>query len=158
MILQFNLNGLKRQPNESSLSKTTKRDVFSNTCPPWTSFWSPWPVCSLPSTRQWKLWQWANSINWRRNNDQLLSFLNFPELNLALRSLPTLAHDPPAHIKASFELVSEEMTERTVRRKCRRKNGWICNIFYSSHLENPIAKKLLFPIKRGTDSMQQECG
>ena len=39
---------------------------------------------------------------------------------------PAECQVPPAHVKASFEFVIEELTElieRTVRRKCRRKNG-----------------------------------
>ena len=39
----------------------------------------------------------------------------FPEFNLALRRLPALAHVPPTHVKASFELVIEV-------RKCRKSN------------------------------------
>ena len=42
---------------------------------------------------------------------------NFPEFNLALRMLPTLAHVPPAHVKASFELVIEEITDVIEREK-----------------------------------------
>ena len=69
----------------------------------------------------------TQSFNRKINEIGLKTYYeNFPEFNLALRMLPALAHVPPAHVKASFELVIEEITdviERTVRRKCRRKNG-----------------------------------
>ena len=35
----------------------------------------------------------------------------FPELNMELRMLNALAHVPPAHVKASFELVIEKVTD-----------------------------------------------
>ena len=71
--------------------------------------------------------------------------------NLALRMLPALAHVPPAYVKASFELVIEEITdiiERTVRRKCRRKMDELAIYFKSIYIENPIVnKKPPFPIE-----------
>ena len=38
-------------------------------------------------------------------------FENCPDFNLALRMLPALAHVPPCHVKASFELVVEKIAE-----------------------------------------------
>ena len=52
------------------------------------------------------------SFNRKINELGLKTFYeNFPDFNLALRMLPALAHVPPSHVKASFELVIEEITE-----------------------------------------------
>ena len=59
--------------------------------------------------------------------------------------LHALAHAPPAHVKESFELVFEEITdliERTVRRQSRgKKMDGLALYFKSTYIENPIANK-----------------
>ena len=77
---------------------------------------------------------------------------NVPEFNLALRMLPALAHVPPAHVKASFELVIEEITDVTEREQFEEsvveKMDELAIYFKSTYIENPIVnKKPLFPIE-----------
>ena len=77
---------------------------------------------------------------------------NFPEFNLALRMLPALAHVPPAHVKASFELVIEEITDVIEREQFEEsvveKMDELAIYFKSTYIENPIVnKKPPFPIE-----------
>ena len=76
----------------------------------------------------------------------------FPEFNLALRMLPTLAHVPPAHVKASFELVIEEITDVIEREQFEEsvveKMDELAIFFRGTYIENPIVnKKPPFPIE-----------
>ena len=65
--------------------------------------------------------------------------------------LPVLAHVPPAHVKASFELLIEEVTDVTKREEFEtnvlEKMDKLAIYFKSAYIENPIAKKPLFPIE-----------
>ena len=76
---------------------------------------------------------------------------NFPEFNLALRMLPALAHVPLAHVKASFQLVIEEITDVIEREQFEEsvveKMDELAIYFKSTYIENPIVnKKPPFPI------------
>ena len=70
---------------------------------------------------------------------------DFPEFNLALRVLPALAHVPPAHVKASFELIIEEKTDVIERELFEEsvveKMDEVAFYFKSTYIENPIVKK-----------------
>ena len=77
---------------------------------------------------------------------------DFPEFNLALRILPARAHVPPAHVKTSFELVIEEITDVIEREQFEEsvveKMDELAIYFKSTYLENPIVnKKPPFPIE-----------
>ena len=70
-------------------------------------------------------------------------YQNFPELNMALRMLTALAHVPPAHVKASFELVIEEVTDVIEREQFEEsvveRLDELAISFKSTHIE-PICK------------------
>ena len=54
----------------------------------------------------------TQSFNRKINEIGLKTYYeNFPEFNLALRMLPSLAHVPPAHVRVFFELVIVEKTD-----------------------------------------------
>ena len=77
---------------------------------------------------------------------------NFPEFNLALRMLPAVSHVRPAHVKASLELVIEEITDVIERKQLEEsvveKMDELAIHFKSTNIENPIAnKKLSVPIE-----------
>ena len=77
---------------------------------------------------------------------------NFPEFNLALRMLPALAHVPPIRVKASFELVIEEIADVNEREQFEEsvveKMDELAIYFKSTYIENPIVnKKPPFPIE-----------
>ena len=59
--------------------------------------------------------------------------------------LPALAHVPPAHVKASFELVFEEITDVIEREQFEEsvveKVDELVICFKSTCLENPIVNK-----------------
>ena len=66
--------------------------------------------------------------------------------------LPALAHVPPAHVKASFELVIEEITDVIEREQFEEsvveKMDELAIYFKSTYIENPIVnKKPPFPIE-----------
>ena len=60
-------------------------------------------------------WCWfhlTKSFNCKINEIGLKVFdENCPDINLALRMLPALAHVPTCHVKASFELAVEEIAQ-----------------------------------------------
>ena len=76
----------------------------------------------------------------------------FPEFNLALRMLQALAHVPSAHVKASFELITEEITDVIERKQFEEnvveKIDELAIYFKSTYIENPLLnKKPPFPIE-----------
>ena len=65
---------------------------------------------------------------------------------------PALADDPPAHVKAFFELVIEKITDVTEREQFKEcvvlKMDELAICLKITYIENPIAsKKPLFPIE-----------
>ena len=87
----------------------------------------------------------------------------FPEFNLAPQTLLALAHDLPAHVKASFEFVIEEITDVIEREQFQErvlaKMDELAIYFKSTYIENPIVNKnRLFQSKCRTSTMQQERG
>ena len=59
----------------------------------------------------------TQSFNRKINEIRLKTFYeDFPEFNLALRRLPALSHVVPAHVKATFEFVSEEIIQMEIIR------------------------------------------
>ena len=95
----------------------------------------------------------VESFNRKINETGLKTYYeNFPEFNLALRMLPALAHVPPAHVKTSFELVVEEITDVIEREQFEEsvveKMDELAIYFRSTYIENPIVnKKPPFPIE-----------
>ena len=95
----------------------------------------------------------TQSFNRKINEIGLKTYYeNFPEFNLALRMLPALAHVPPAHVKASFELVIEEITDVIEREQFEEsvveKMDELAIYFKRTYIENPIVnKKPPFPIE-----------
>ena len=95
----------------------------------------------------------TQSFNRKINENGLkIYYENFPEFNLALRMLPALAHVPPAHVKACFVLVIEEITDVIEREQFEEsvveKMDELEIYFKSTYTDNPFAnKKLPFPIE-----------
>ena len=95
----------------------------------------------------------TQSFNRKINEIGLKTYYeNFPQFNLALRMLSALAHVPPAHVKTSFELVIEEITDVIEREQFEEsvveKMDELAIYFKSTYIENPIVnKKPHFPIE-----------
>ena len=89
---------------------------------------------------------------------------NFPEFNLAPRMLPALSHVPPAHVKASFELVIEEITDVIERQQFEEsvveKMDELVKYFKSTYIKNSIViRKPPIPIEmwNGTWKKIRKC-
>ena len=132
----------KRTPTLTKYWQTSKRQC-------WMFSAKKFPNTEI-SCRYFHLTQ---SFNRKINEIGLKTYYeNFPEFNLALRMLPALVHVPPAHVKASFELVIEEITDVIEREQFEEsvleKMDELAIYFKSTYIENPIVNKIPpFPIE-----------
>ena len=88
----------------------------------------------------------TQSFNWKINEIGLKIYYEiFPEFKLALRMLPAMAHVPPAHVKASLELVFEEITDIIEREQLEdsvvKKMDELAIYFKNTYIENPVVNK-----------------
>ena len=88
----------------------------------------------------------TQSFNRKINEIGLKVFYeNCPDFNLALRMLPALAHVPPCHVKASFELVVEEIAEvidkETFDDSISEKVDELALYFKNTYIEGPTVTK-----------------